>query len=62
MEPLDKEKPSIGLFFLMTLAYFGAFFGLKYGVFGGNIPWYYNLGLILACLILAMALRNRSRA
>lgn len=42
----------------MTLVYFGAYFGLKYGVFGGAMPWYFNLALIAACLLLAVYLRN----
>lgn len=59
MEPIEKSKPSLKLFLLMSLVYFGTFFGLKYGVFGGQIPWYYNLALILVCLILMMALKNK---
>ena len=59
MEPLEKDKPGTGLFLLMTAVYFGSYFGLKYGVFGGALPWYYNLALILACLTLALALRKR---
>ena len=59
MEPIQKEKPSPKLFFLMTIVYFGTFFGLKYGVFGGNMPWYYNLLLIFLCLGLMIALKNR---
>lgn len=59
MEPIRKDKPGIGLFLLMTAVYFGSYFGLKYGVFGGALPWYYNVALILACLGLAFALRGR---
>lgn len=58
MEPIKQDKPSLGLFILMTAVYFGAFFGLKYGVFGGVLPWYFNLALILTCLLLALALRK----
>lgn len=61
MEPLEKEKPSPKLFILMTLVYFGTYFGLKYGVFDGAIPWYFNLALIFACLILMLALRQREK-
>ena len=59
MEPIKKDKPSPGLFLLMTLVYFASYFGLKYGVFGGALPWYYNLVLIVACLGLALWLRSR---
>lgn len=59
MEPIKQNKPSPILFLLMTGGYFGAYFGLKYGVFGGVLPWYYNVVLILACLLLALALRRR---
>jgi len=59
MESTEKKKPSIGLFLLMSAVYFGAYFGLKYGVFGGAMPWYYNLALIAGCLLLAIALKNR---
>ncbi|WP_116126920.1 hypothetical protein [Lewinella sp. IMCC34183] len=59
MEPIKKDKPSIGLFLLMTAVYFGSYFGLKYGVFGGALPWFYNLALIVACLGLALWLRKR---
>ncbi len=59
MEPIKQDRPSAGLFILMTAVYFGAYFGLKYGVFGGALPWYYNVALILACLLLALALRKR---
>lgn len=58
MEPIKKDKPSAGLFAVMTLVYFGAYFGLKYGVFGGAMPWYFNLALIAACLLLAFYLRG----
>ncbi len=43
----------------MTAVYFGSYFGLKYGVFGGALPWFYNLALIVACLGLALWLRKR---
>ena len=61
MEPIKQDKPSLGLFLLMTAVYFASYFGLKYGVFGGNLPWYLNLILIGACLGLALWLRNRGR-
>ena len=59
MPPARPGRPSPKLFILMTLVYFGAYFGLKYGLFGGTLPWYYNLALILACLGLALTLRSR---
>lgn len=59
MEPTRTDKPSLGLFLLMTAVYFGAYFGLKYGVFGGALPWYFNAALIVSCLLLALALRNK---
>ena len=62
MEPIKQEKPSPQLFLLMTLVYFASYFGLKYGVFGGMMPWYYNLILILACLGLALWLRGRGKS
>ena len=62
MEPIEKEKPSPLLFLGMTAVYFGTYFGLKYGVFGGVMPWYYNLALILACFVLMMALRQRGKS
>lgn len=61
MEPIKNDKPSVGLFVLMTLAYFGAYFGLKYGVFGGEMPWYFNIALIAACMLLALFLRNKGQ-
>lgn len=61
MEPIEKDKPSTGLYILMTVVYFGSYFGLKYGVFAGAMPWYFNLALILACLLLALALRQREK-
>ena len=60
MEPLRNDKPSIGLFLVMTLVFFGAYFGLKYGVFGGRLPWYYNVALIASCLLFVLFLRNKS--
>lgn len=61
MEPIKKNKPSLGLFLLMTTVYFGAYFGLKYGLFGGRLPWGYNIGLIIGCLLLALALNRGGR-
>ena len=58
MSTPPNERPSAGLFLLMSACYFGAYFGLKYGVFGGEMPWYYNLALILACLAVVYAIRN----
>lgn len=43
----------------MTAVYFGGYFGLKYGVFSGQMPWYYNAVLIGTCLLLAIVLKNR---
>jgi len=59
MEPTKASKPSPALFLLMTAVYFGAYFGLKYGVFGGVLPWYFNVALIVCCLLLALALRKK---
>lgn len=59
MESTKPTKPSTGLFLLMSAVYFGAYFGLKYLVFGGAMPWYYNVALIAGCLLLALALKNR---
>lgn len=59
MEPIREDRPSAGLFLLMTALYFGLYFGLKYGVFGGVLPWYYNLGLIVGCLALALFVNRR---
>ncbi|CAH0999648.1 hypothetical protein LEM8419_00948 [Neolewinella maritima] len=59
MEPIRKDKPSPTLFLLMTVVYFASYFGLKYGVFGGALPWGYNLLLIAACLGIAFFLRGR---
>lgn len=59
MEEAKRDRPSIGLFLLMTAVYFGSYFGLKYGLFGGQMPWYYNVALIVACLLLAMVLKRR---
>jgi len=61
MEPTRTDKPSPALFLLMTAVYFGAYFGLKYGVFGGELPWYLNVALIAVCLLLALLLRKRLR-
>jgi len=60
MEPIDKDKPSVGLYLLITVVYFGTYFGLKYGLFAGQMPWYYNVALIVGCLLLALALRRRA--
>ena len=62
MDPAKSARPSIGLFLLMTAVYFGGYFGLKYGVFGGEMPWYYNAALIGICLLLAMILKGRFSA
>ena len=62
MEPIRKDKPSLGLFALMTLAYFAAYFGLKYGVFDGALPWYFNLALIAICLAIALLIARRAGA
>jgi hypothetical protein len=59
MEPTRTDKPPPLLFLLMSVVYFGAYFGLKYGVFGGAMPWYFNVALIMACLLLALALHKR---
>jgi hypothetical protein len=61
MEPIRKDKPSGRLFLLMMAVYFGSYFGLKYGVFGGALPWFLNLLLIVVCLGLVFLLRNRFR-
>ncbi|SER14228.1 hypothetical protein [Neolewinella agarilytica] len=61
MEPINPNKPSTGLFILMSAVYFGAYFGLKYGVLGGELPWMYNLILILVCLGLALLLHRRGQ-
>lgn len=63
MEPIEKEKPTPARFLLMCVAFFGTYFGIKYGVlyqiYDGVVPWYFNVALIFGCLILAMALRRR---
>ena len=59
MEPIRKDKPSPTVFLLMTVVYFASYFGLKYGMFGGALPWTYNLLLIGACLAIALFLRGR---
>ena len=59
MEPIRKDKPSPTVFLLMTVVYFASYFGLKYGVFGGALPWMYNLLLIGACLAIALFLRGK---
>jgi len=59
MDPAKSDRPSIGLFLLMTAVYFGGYFGLKYGVFGGDMPWFYNVVLIGICLLLAMILKRK---
>ena len=59
MEPIRKDKPSPLLFLGMTALYLGAFFGIKYGVFGGRMPWYANLALIALALLAALRLRSR---
>lgn len=56
---MRKDKPSPLLFLLMSAVYFGSYFGLKYGVFGGSVPWYANVGLIGGCLLLALGLHRR---
>lgn len=61
MEPIEKDKPSLTLFLLMTVVYFAAYFGLKYGLFGGQLPVLLNLGLIAACLALAFFVRARAK-
>ena len=50
MEPIRKDKPSLGLFIVMTALYFGTYFGLKHLVFGGSMPPLLNLLLIAACV------------
>ena len=59
MEPIRKDKPSPAVFLLMTAVYFASYFGLKYGVFGGVLPWGYNLLLIGGCLAIALFLRGK---
>lgn len=59
MQPIKEDKPSPGVFLLMTGVYFATYFGLKYGVFEGSLPWYFNLVLIGLCLGLALLLRGR---
>ncbi|MCP9235790.1 hypothetical protein [Lewinella sp. JB7] len=61
MEPLRKDKPGPGLFLLMTAVYFASYFGLKYGVYGGDMPVLLNILLIAACLGLALLVRQRGR-
>lgn len=58
MEPTSNSKPRPAVFLLMTAIYFAAYFGLKYGVFGGALPWYYNLALILVCLGIALGTKG----
>ncbi|OAV42737.1 hypothetical protein [Lewinella sp. 4G2] len=60
MEPIKENKPSAKTFVAMSLVYFGLYFGLKYGVFGGDLPWYFNAALIGVCLVAALYLRNRA--
>ena len=61
MEPIQPNKPSLGLFLLMTAVYFAAYFGLKYWVFGGQIPVLLNVGLIVACLGLVFLIKRRAQ-
>ena len=61
MQPIDDNKPGIGLFLLMTGLYFATYFGLKYGVFGGELPILLNVALIGACLALVFFVRGRAR-
>ena len=58
MEPIRKDKPSLGLFITMTLVYFGAYFGLKHLVFQGQMPGLLNLGLILVCIAAVLGLKK----
>ncbi len=61
MEPIQPNKPSVGLFFLMTAIYFATYFGLKYGVFGGELPVLLNIGLIVVCLGLVFLVKRRAQ-
>ncbi len=61
MEPIQPNKPSLGLFLLMTVIYFASYFGLKYGVLGGELPMLLNAGLIAVCLGLVFLVRRRAR-
>ncbi|MBB4078569.1 hypothetical protein GGR28_001182 [Lewinella aquimaris] len=61
MEPLRKDKPGLGLFLLMTAVYFASYFGLKYGVFGGEMPVLLNILLIVVCLGLAFFVQRRGK-
>ncbi len=61
MEPIQPDKPSLGLFLLMTAIYFASYFGLKYGVFGGELPVLLNVGLIAVCLGLVFLVKRRAR-
>ena len=59
MDPLSKEKPSPSLFLLMTVVFFGAYFGIKYGLVGAGMPWYLQAALIMACLLLVFFIYRR---
>ena len=58
MEPIRKDKPSLGLFITMTLVYFGSYFGLKHFVFHGQMPGLLNLVLILVCIGVVLGLKR----
>ena len=62
MEPLSNNKPSTGLFLLMTLVFFGAYFGIKYGLVGAGMPWYLQAALIIACLLLVFFIYQKATA
>lgn len=59
MDPISKEKPSPALFLLMTVVFFGAYFGIKYGLVGAGMPWYFQAALIIACLLLVFYIYQR---
>lgn len=64
MEPIEKEKPSLGLFLIMTVVYFISYFGLRFGLnyllvrTGGTWEGYYSIVLILFSLLPVFAIRN----
>lgn len=59
MEPISKDKPSLPLFLLMTVVFFGAYFGIKYGLINAAMPWYLQATLIAACLLLVFFIYRR---
>ncbi|TXF86017.1 hypothetical protein FUA23_19980 [Neolewinella aurantiaca] len=58
MEPIRKDRPTPAVFAIMTLVSLGSYFGIKYGVMGGEMKPLTNGLLILVAMLLGVGTKR----